>query len=330
MDSICVSHLYVGNLPWWATYQNLLEVFSVYGSIRRCNIARRNDNRPLYGFVTFRDQDSALHALCSPIYLGGRRLAIQVSNRQVPPRLTHPVGLPGTHSNTFDGYDDEDRPQSTRTKRFSQGSRYLSESRHSPSSLLPPGEDLESRPETPSPIVPRYYSGSRDRLSHSPATRDVYRGSDQDARGGYKHDRDSSDDDRDDRDDIDDRDVEDDDHDDSSEYSDESDDDRTDRCIGFPPTFTRYCSRSPLIEYGVRSNLPSNRGLQRFRSHSPGIRSSHQGRDIRPCSSGKGSYSRHRHLRHLRHHRRRSGSSDSGDYHKSHRSRARRNGHHRK
>lgn len=263
----------------------------------------------------------------------------------MPPRLTHPVGPPGTHGSTFGGYDDVDRSQTTRTKSSSRGSRYLAESRHSLTPLPRPGEDVESRPETPSPTVPRYYSGSRDRLSRYSAARDDYRGSDQDVRGGYKRNRDSSSDDRNDCDDFDDRedhddfddredhaafddrDGEEDDHDDSSEYSDESDDDRTDRRADVPPVSTRYCSRSPLIEYGVRSNLPSNRGLQRSRSHSSGIRSSRQGHDIRSRSSGKGSRRRHHHYRH---HHRRSSSSDSDDYHKSRRSRACRSGRHRK
>ncbi|KAF9294034.1 hypothetical protein BGZ74_011449 [Mortierella antarctica] len=40
MDTIDDSHIYVGNLPQWATEQDLLEVFSAYGAIRRCTIPR--------------------------------------------------------------------------------------------------------------------------------------------------------------------------------------------------------------------------------------------------------------------------------------------------
>ncbi|KAG0339052.1 hypothetical protein BG000_002957 [Podila horticola] len=42
MDSIYISRLYVRNLPPWARVQDLLEVFSVYGTIRRCTVPHRD------------------------------------------------------------------------------------------------------------------------------------------------------------------------------------------------------------------------------------------------------------------------------------------------
>ncbi|KAG0029875.1 hypothetical protein BGZ82_007698 [Podila clonocystis] len=106
MDSIHVSHIYVGNLPLWATDQDLLEVFSTYGAIRRCKVPRCGRYNISFGFVTYCCQDSAIAALRSHIYLGGKRLCIEIARGQAPPRLRHLVGhSSGDYSGASGGYD---------------------------------------------------------------------------------------------------------------------------------------------------------------------------------------------------------------------------------
>lgn len=86
-------NIYVGNLPYSTTDEELAELFSEYGTVASANIIidRRNHRSRGYGFVEFNDNSegaAAVAALNASQY-GGRTLKVDEARKkdeQRPPR----------------------------------------------------------------------------------------------------------------------------------------------------------------------------------------------------------------------------------------------------
>jgi len=88
-------NIYVGNLPYSTTDEELSELFAKYGTVASANIIidRRNHRSRGYGFVEFADDSegaAAVQALNDSEF-GGRTLKVdeaQKKDEQRPPRRT--------------------------------------------------------------------------------------------------------------------------------------------------------------------------------------------------------------------------------------------------
>lgn len=68
--------LFVGNLPFKTTNEDLIELFAEFGEVRLARLAIRNRRALGYGFVTMADQaaaDAAVAKVCAPSRSDGRR-----------------------------------------------------------------------------------------------------------------------------------------------------------------------------------------------------------------------------------------------------------------
>ena len=78
--------LFIGNLPWSSTEQELEEAFGVFGSIEDVHIPKdRDTGRPRgFAFVTFADADAANKAIeeMHDKELGGRPLTVNEARPQ--------------------------------------------------------------------------------------------------------------------------------------------------------------------------------------------------------------------------------------------------------
>ena len=56
--------IYVGNLPWSTSDQELADAFGAYGSVEKASIiSDRNSGRSRFGFVTMNNDDEANQAI---------------------------------------------------------------------------------------------------------------------------------------------------------------------------------------------------------------------------------------------------------------------------
>jgi RNA recognition motif-containing protein len=81
--------IFVGNLPWEVTEQDLTEAFSQYGPVEATRVAQdRETNRSRgFGFVEMSDADAerAIEALNNSEW-GGRRLTVSEAKERAPRR----------------------------------------------------------------------------------------------------------------------------------------------------------------------------------------------------------------------------------------------------
>ena len=70
--------IYVGNLPYSATVEDIQELFSVYGSVERVNLITDRETGQLrgFGFVEMTSGASEAIAALNERELGGRRLNV--------------------------------------------------------------------------------------------------------------------------------------------------------------------------------------------------------------------------------------------------------------
>ncbi|KAH9476780.1 Nucleolin 2 [Psilocybe cubensis] len=84
--------LYVGNMPWDMTKEDLLELFSQFGQVVNVRIQTHADGRPRgFAHITFSTQEAATAAMNSsaaePFHVAGRDLFLDYArqNRSLPP-----------------------------------------------------------------------------------------------------------------------------------------------------------------------------------------------------------------------------------------------------
>lgn len=81
--------LYVGNLPWTITEDELTQAFSAYGEIRSCRIItdRETGRSRGFGFVEVNEEnaESIINAT-NGIELGGRALTVNEAQERPKPR----------------------------------------------------------------------------------------------------------------------------------------------------------------------------------------------------------------------------------------------------
>ncbi|CAA7264050.1 unnamed protein product [Cyclocybe aegerita] len=73
--------IFIGNLPWSATKEELVELFSEFGTVANVRIQTHGDGRPKgFAHLNFQTKDSAIATVTSaheePIHFGGRDLVI--------------------------------------------------------------------------------------------------------------------------------------------------------------------------------------------------------------------------------------------------------------
>jgi RNA recognition motif-containing protein len=82
--------LFVGNLPWSTTEEELWHLFATYGFVAGVRIARNHGSRHSrgFGFVEMPDVAQAQAAIdgLNGTALGGRTLTVSLAHQQVEPR----------------------------------------------------------------------------------------------------------------------------------------------------------------------------------------------------------------------------------------------------